>query len=472
MFKKVAIVILLLFFVCTNASPTRSAPERKVGRPRTLSVAAAAFRPDQDGYTFQNLGYMVLHNSFNGSCSGCTSYYYAPVHLPHGAVITGMTALLYDPDAVKSATLYLIETNLATGSVSSWIASVATPAGTNGGFTPYSINGLSNEVDNQTHAYYLRLTVPQETTLANQIILSMVQIFYYDYPPTSTDYFSLTAADFTPFQPDYDYSNYGAGLEDHGTTERDYQAAVYLPHGAALNRLTFYYHGSTSASVSANLAKSHNIADDFIYLAGVSSPLVAADGSGFSATFGDDQIDNLNYTYWVYYRLRSGPEPYGVSIEYTHKIYSSDESYFSVPVAAFIPQIEDFIYENQGKLLVHKSPGYGYYVAPFSPPPGVAVTFLQYNVGSSVNCYPGDGDMLSVNTPGVSLNLLWRAVTLSTGGWYGVESNLLGNAIDYSHYAYFLKLAIPAYTPDNWVKPMGISGKWSYLLFLPTALKH
>ena len=50
-----------------------------------VSVSAAAFRPEVDGYDFTNEGYRLVNDN------GTSDHYYAPVQLPHGATVTKMT---------------------------------------------------------------------------------------------------------------------------------------------------------------------------------------------------------------------------------------------------------------------------------------------------------------------------------------------------------------------------------------------
>jgi len=255
MIKKMAIMILLAAFLFSSTESVLPASEGGGGGiPRVLSIAAAAFRPDMDGYTYNNTGFWLEHTTFDGGCSSCNVFYFAPVHLPHYAVITGLTAIMYDLNASSDGYVRLIEADLATGLGSTWIATVSS-VGHSGGFTPYSDTGKNQLVDNQAHAYYLLYWTPMEQTPSEEIMLGGVQISYRENAETSPTYYSLTGADFTPFSQEYHYTNSGARFESSGLVDQDFQAGVNLPNGARLDQLTFYYWGTTIKTVSANLAK-------------------------------------------------------------------------------------------------------------------------------------------------------------------------------------------------------------------------
>ncbi len=239
---------------------------------RLITIPAAAFRPNQKGYTYINPGYLLEHSSFGGICPSCEAYYFAPVHLPHFAVITGLTAYIQDNNPTKTASVDLVEANLVAGSVSAWIGTVSSPVGINSGFTYYSLAGLAQTVDNENHAYYLRYRTPMEQTSSDEILLGGVQIKYIEGSPANPGYFSLTAADFTPFSQQNAYTNSGARLEMSGASALDFQAGVMLPNGARLDQMTFYYYGVAGNSVSANLYKT-NLNGDYIYVNSLASAL-------------------------------------------------------------------------------------------------------------------------------------------------------------------------------------------------------
>jgi hypothetical protein len=476
MIKKIGTLLFLAAFLfCSTGKAQNVSAGGGGGTPRVITIPAAAFRPNQDGYTYDNAGYWLKHSSFGGICpSGCDATYYAPVHLPHTAIITGMTAYIEDNNPAYHATVDLMEGVLANGSVSfPYIASVSSPAGINSGFTPYSQSGLSSGVDNANHAYYLRYSTPMEQTSSDEINLAGVQISYLEYAPATTSYFSLTGADFTPFADEVDYSNSGVSLENGQAHEWDFQAGVIVPHGARLDQMTFYYRKNSEKTVSANLCRVDDFQGNYTCL----SSLASATGSGYGSTISpvfSHNVNNIFYAYWLFYRFEAGPIPYGVVIQYTPKIYSTDERYFSIPAASFVPRNDTYSYENHGRYLKHFSGGEssgGAYMAPFAPPPGSSVTFMSFKVGNSVDSTPGQLVLLNSTIAG-NLHEMWSHYTLTTGGWYGIgSSSIFRNPIDYPNNAYYLRFNLPPSTMDDWVTALGARGEWAYRNYLSTISK-
>lgn len=475
MIKKMAIMILLAAFLFSSTESVHPASEGGGGGiPRVLSIAAAAFRPEMKGYTYNNTGFWLEHTSFDGSCQSCEAFYYAPVHLPHNAVITGLTAEMYDHHASRSGNVRLIEADLATGLGSTWIATVSSPVGTSAGFTPYSDTEKNQLVDNQAHAYYLLYWTPEEQTPSEEIMLGGVQISYRENAETSPTYYSLTGADFTPSSQEDHYTNSGARFESSGLVDRDFQAGVNLPNGARLDKLTFYYWGTTTTTVSANLAKV-NINGVYFYVGGVTSALAAGNGSGNATPFTSNEVNNNSFAYWLFYRFANGPKAYGVSIQYTPRYSSTDETLFSISAANFVPSHGNYTYQNTGGYIVHLSGGTGNagtYMAPFAPPTGSSLKLMSFAVGNSINSTPGMLSLLDL-TDARDVYTMWFHETLTSGGWYAIGSSLINrNPIDYRHNTYYLRFNLPASNyPSDWVYAEGAKGQWAYKVFLPAVMK-
>ena len=474
MIKKMAIMILLAAFLFSSTESVLPASEGGGGGiPRVLSIAAAAFRPDMDGYTYNNTGFWLEHTTFDGGCSSCNVFYFAPVHLPHYAVITGLTAIMYDLNASSDGYVRLIEADLATGLGSTWIATVSS-VGHSGGFTPYSDTGKNQLVDNQAHAYYLLYWTPMEQTPSEEIMLGGVQISYRENAETSPTYYSLTGADFTPFSQEYHYTNSGARFESSGLVDQDFQAGVNLPNGARLDQLTFYYWGTTTKTVSANLAKV-NINGVYSYVGGVTSALAAGNGSGSTTAFASNEVNNNSFAYWLFYRFPNGPKAYGVSIQYTPRYNLTDETLFSISAANFVPSHGNYTYQNTGGYLVHLSGGTGNagtYLAPFAPPTGSSLKLMSFLVGNSNNSTPGRLSLLDL-TDARDVYTMWYQDTSPAGGWSAIGSSLINrNPIDYRHNTYYLQFNLPAANyPSNWVYAVGARGQWAYKVFLPAVKK-
>jgi hypothetical protein len=471
--KITTLLILAILFFCSIGDAQNVSAGGGGGIQRLITIPAAAFRPQQAGFTYINPGFYLEHSSFGNICPTCEAYYFAPVHLPHYAVITGLVANFQDLNPTKTASVDLVEANLAAGNVSSWIGTVSSPVGTNSGFTYYSLTGLVRTVDNENHAYYLRYRVPEEQTSSDEILLGGVQIKYVEGLPANPSFFSITGADFTPFSQQNSYSNSGARVEMSGSVVRDFQAGINLPNGARIDRMTFYYYGAVGNSVSANLCKT-NLSGDYINLNSLTSALAAGSNYATSTVFTSNRVDNTTYAYWLYYRFANGPIPYGVAIEYTPKIYSTYEQIFTIPAASFVPREGNYTYENHGRYIIHSSGGdsdVGSYLAPIAPPPDSSITFMNFLYGNSPGSNPATLKIFNV-TDQTDLNEMWTINTLTTGGWYAYGSgNIAYNPFDYRHNSYYLRLNISASTVSNWVWAIGGKGEWAYRNYLPRISK-
>jgi hypothetical protein len=111
-------------------------------------------------------------------------------------------------------------------------------------------------------------------------------------------YISIPAAAFQPKAPGFNYSNYGSAL--YGENPGSYVAPLYLPHGAQLTRITFFWN-DTNTTPGSNGAVTIKRSGFF----GVESPmavLVTTDvvqGSTTTTTIDDAIIDNSQFQYYI-----------------------------------------------------------------------------------------------------------------------------------------------------------------------------
>ena len=313
-----------------------------------------------NGYTYNNTGFMLEHISFGWQLSELRRFLLClPVHLPHDAVITGLTTSIYDHHASKSGSVRLIRIGPCHRLGIHLDRHRLVTVGINSGFTSYSDTGNNQLVDNQTHAYYLLYWTPMEQASSEEIMLGGVQISYRENVVTKPNLLFAYWGGLHPLltgKPIYKRRRsirIRAGLVD-----RDFQAGVNLPNGARLDQLTFYYWGTTTKTVSANLAKV-NINGVYSYVGGVTSALAAGNGSGSSTVFTSNEVNNNSFAYWLYYRFANGPKAYGVSIQYTPRYSSTDETLFSISAANFVPSHGNYTYQNTGGYIVHLSGGTG-----------------------------------------------------------------------------------------------------------------
>lgn len=111
-----------------------------------ISVPAAAFRPQEDGYQFTNYGSQLTNDN------GASDYYYAPVQLPHGATVTKMT--WYWSDTSTSNGIAALRRGAKIGSYLLMAEAQTTGSGGNGSSYDDTISYAT--IDNQNYTYYLR----------------------------------------------------------------------------------------------------------------------------------------------------------------------------------------------------------------------------------------------------------------------------------------------------------------------------
>jgi len=112
-----------------------------------VSLPAAAFGPQEDHYDFTNFGGALRNND------GDSDRYYAPVQLPHGATVTGMTWYWYDTSVTTNGAAYLRRGSL-TGGLQNAMAQVNTSG--SGGDSSGSDTIISYAtIDNSQYTYYV-----------------------------------------------------------------------------------------------------------------------------------------------------------------------------------------------------------------------------------------------------------------------------------------------------------------------------
>jgi len=126
-----------------------------------VSVSAAAFRPQEDGYDFTNSGWRIMN--INGS----SDYYYAPVQLPHGATVTRMTFHWYDTSsAVGNAYLRRSSMDATWNTMPNAITS-----GIGGAGSSFDDDILNATIDNSQYAYYLHWILPGTTVHGYGVVI-------------------------------------------------------------------------------------------------------------------------------------------------------------------------------------------------------------------------------------------------------------------------------------------------------------
>lgn len=132
-----------------------------------------------------------------------------------------------------------------------------------------------------------------------------------------TGHISIPAAAFQPAVDGYDYNNTGFYLANLNGSSTSYVAAVYLPHGATVTKVTFYYDdGSPSNYAYASLDRTN------LYgMADTMASILSDDGKGSKSDFSIDYavVDNTGYAYYAVMTLwDSNLQGFGLIIEYSY----------------------------------------------------------------------------------------------------------------------------------------------------------
>jgi hypothetical protein len=388
-----------------------------------LTIPASAFTPHEDGYDFQNDGRYLQHfHSPNGGNG--RGWYLAPVNLPDGAVVTKMTFYYRDNNTTADGVARLQRTNLAGD-----YAGMAT-VDTSGGWVPYwnkSTTAISRaQIDNSHYAYWVVWDLPYSSKPPGELDIiwgCSVVIEYVPPAPTTRGVLSIPAAAFKPYEDGLNFQNDGRYLEHLGGDSHGwYMAAVNLPDGVTVTKMTFYYFSGNPERGVARLQRT-DMTGGYDNMASVESRS-GGYASDYTDTISYPHIDNFNYSYWVVWDLVRADNFYGpvkgcgVVIEYEYPTSGTHNyNYSSIPAAAFAPHEDGYSFQNDGRYLQHfadPNGGYqgGWYLTPVNLPDGVAVTDMWINYKNDNNSSGGivklqrsdmQGhyeDMASSTTPG------------------------------------------------------------------------
>lgn len=287
--------------------------------PERLAIPAAAFRPHEDGYDFQNDG-RYLHHFHSQGGGDHDGWYLAQVHLPDGARVTKMTFYYADANDTSDGIAKLQRSDLE-GNYRDM--ALVGSSGT-GGIWSKSATTLINSatIDNSKYAYWIVLALPQNMAAGGVII-------DYDAHAISGGLLSISSAAFTPFEDGYDYENDGRYLfTNHGASGAYgwYLAPVHLPQGAKVSKMTFYWYnnrGEFGLEAKAHLQRTKLGQGNYEDMAYAAGKLPAGYGATIDDSIDHATIDNTQYAYWVVWDLPAVGRDIkgcGVIIDYHHPV--------------------------------------------------------------------------------------------------------------------------------------------------------
>ncbi len=144
--------------------------------PRPIvSIPAAAFRPYEDGYDFENHARHLIHKHGPGN-SLANGWYLAPLHLPDGVSIKRLT-FHWDENTTVPGVARLQRTRLGTGNYEE-LGTVFTSTGSNAIGSGSDSTILGGPVDNSRYAYWIVWDLPANATIVNNVRGLAIQVEY------------------------------------------------------------------------------------------------------------------------------------------------------------------------------------------------------------------------------------------------------------------------------------------------------
>ena len=175
-------------------------------------------------------------------------------------------------------------------------------------------------------------------------------------PQAITYYLSVPPAAFHPMYRGDDYENRGGVLQNNNSSGGVYNAALYLPNGATVTRVTFYYQDTSLANGNLYLVRAAHASDYISIFTTLTSNNLASSVSTTSITY--PLIDNAAYMYYLEFVAPSVTSPatenvflYGALLEYSLPLYSPVTDYRAIPAAGFAPYNGGYMYTNYGRSL-------------------------------------------------------------------------------------------------------------------------
>jgi hypothetical protein len=285
-----------------------------------LSIPAAAFRPFKSGYVYDNAGVWIT--TYAGNADG-RGWYLAPVDLPQGATVTKMTFFYYDTYVGNYVLARMQRSDLAGGySQMAYADSNLTDTGYGSSYDSTIDNPV---IDNSAFSYWVIVDGPIWVSGDDDAFPVGVLIEYTNPAKLQPGRYSLSSAAFTPFADEHQYENHARYLKHlgPGTDRAHYEAPVYLPQGAKVTKMTFWFNDdSDSANGYAYLCRTDGTGN-YSCMAYIDSFYALGYAQRSTIPDYDTLINNDQYSYWVFWDLPvstgTGNDVWGtgVTIDYT-----------------------------------------------------------------------------------------------------------------------------------------------------------
>ncbi|MFX1263433.1 MAG: C25 family cysteine peptidase, partial [Promethearchaeota archaeon] len=457
--------------------PTVRITDTSASGKSRLTIPAAAFTPYQDGYDYENHGRFLIHKG------GPEGWYFAPVHLPHGAQVTKMIFNWYNNSQTgqAQAKARLQRTEFGQGNYLA-MAYVTTGLGGIGGGSSQDDTIAYATIDNVKYAYWANFDLPATTDVRGCSV-----VIEYIPPTTVTGRLSIPAAAFRPYEDGYDYQNHARFLKHlhspgGGTANGWYLAPVFLPHGAKVTKMTFHYYDTTigiEGHAIGRLQRTRFNYGDCQEMASVQSAW-AGYGSSSDTSILYATIDNSQYAYWVDWDLPVVAGSYntwgcGVVLEYDQPNVVTSKGYVSIPAAAFTPLADEYSYQDHGRYLIHKSEeaDNAHYEAPTYLPQGATVTRVSfYYKHDALIAIAGHAHLCRTDPAGNYFDMSYIPTMQSGGFGSGHDYEIVSPIVDNSRYGYWAYWDLPISGSGDDVWGCGMVIEYTYSVYLPVVLKN
>lgn len=290
-----------------------------------LTISATAFHPARDGYNYENKTRLSL---FSVSEAGeTTGAFMAPVNLPDGASVYGLTILIGENGTNNPGINARVQRGDHSGNYSTLTSldcqgsavSTCTTA-----IAPFS-------VDNAQYTYWVNILIPATVTGGNKYFVG-AELDYTLAPEQHANIISISNVAFNPFFDDLDFENHARWLihkhGEGGSNDRGvYVAPVNLPDGAIIDGFeACFYDGSATLAGSAHLIRTR-MGENFAMASASSSGSAGYSGVTDGSILWNT-VDNSQYMYFVYWDLPVATLPVdsgdvvgcGMAIHYSYAV--------------------------------------------------------------------------------------------------------------------------------------------------------
>jgi hypothetical protein len=284
-------------------------------------------------------------------------------------------------------------------------------------------------------------------------------------------YLTIPAAAFHPRINSNDYEDHGRYLIDYSGSDSYYVAAVELPQGAQITKMTYFWKDPGAGETDAHLSRSSRNSVGLIfvvaYIPASQDTWFPAFGSSYviSDDFAiDEPVDNDNYNYFLEIHIPGNGQVWGcaVQIEYSESNGTAKPNSLvqtvKVTPAAFTPYSDGHDFSNQGwKLINYTGPsnlnGRGWYVAPVYLPEGVTLTGLIFHWRRKFTTTDTETAYLERSTlwTGNYEVLASASSQAGSGDLFGssTDNSILGGAVSNTFYTYWVVLDLPNWDGAN-----------------------